>query len=479
VERDGSLYLSVLRSCSGWPSGVWIDPPQRSAPDGSNFQFQHWSHTFGYALATAAGDWRSAETVRIGHEFNNPLDARLVEAHEGDLPATASFVEVEPASVVMTVLKPFGNALARQAGGEADAGDAVVLRLYESSGLPADVTVRGLWPFAGAEQTDLLEESTRPAEVRDGEIRLALEPFEIATIRARLQGAPRSSDASEVLAPRIEPAQPVFADYWQHNKGSAPLGYQPVSVQIRPSRLEASGPFKVPITVASERTDAPVDGSVVIEVPPGWQTSPAEQRYRLAPGEYLAYATDVAPAADATAGRYFVSARIAEGEGSQEDVVAVDLRTGLDTPAADTESRSRTITLAVERALVTAGLETGRVANPEGDDDMPGEEVLAELLDRAVAVSPGQRASLRLSIRNCVAGQIRGEAQIISPYDTWGFIHPWTQGFAVEPGEQTVVEFSVAPPPGTPAGAWWALIKVMHFGRLLYTESIPVEVVPS
>ena len=30
VERGGNLYLSLLRSCSGWPSGVWINPPQRS-----------------------------------------------------------------------------------------------------------------------------------------------------------------------------------------------------------------------------------------------------------------------------------------------------------------------------------------------------------------------------------------------------------------------------------------------------------------
>jgi hypothetical protein len=157
----------------------------------------------------------------------------------------------------------------------------------------------------------------------------------------------------------------------------------------------------------------------------------------------------------------------------------VDLRTGLDSPAADTESRSRTLTLAVERALVTAGLETGRVATVEDHDGLQGEELEVDLLDRAIAVAPGQRASLRLSMRNCVAGQIRGEAQIISPYDTWGFVHPWTQGFTVEPGEQTVVQFSVAPPPGTPAGAWWALVKVMYFGRMLYTESVPLDVVPS
>ena len=61
VDTDGTLHASLMRSCTGWPSGVWMDPqPRRTAPDGSNFQLQHWTHTFDYALATGDGDWRSA-----------------------------------------------------------------------------------------------------------------------------------------------------------------------------------------------------------------------------------------------------------------------------------------------------------------------------------------------------------------------------------------------------------------------------------
>ncbi len=115
VEADGSLYLSIMRSCSGWPSGVWIDPPRRSTPDGANFQFQHWSHRFEYALVASAGDWREAGIVRLGHEYNNPLTTRVLEGHPGALPATAPLVVVEPASAVMTVLKPAGVAASRMA----------------------------------------------------------------------------------------------------------------------------------------------------------------------------------------------------------------------------------------------------------------------------------------------------------------------------------------------------------------------------
>ena len=49
VDTDGTLHTSLMRSCTGWPSGTWIDPPRRTAPDGSNFQLQHWTHTFDYA----------------------------------------------------------------------------------------------------------------------------------------------------------------------------------------------------------------------------------------------------------------------------------------------------------------------------------------------------------------------------------------------------------------------------------------------
>jgi alpha-mannosidase len=476
VERGGDLYLSLLRSCSGWPSGVWIDPPKRTAPDGSNFQFQHWSHSFEYALASAAGDWRAAQTVRIGHEYANPFIARVLEPHEGELPATASFLRVEPSSVVLTVLKPPGNARASQASDAGDLDDSVVLRLYESSGVPTEVTIRAHWPFGGAELTDLLEASPSPAEVRDGAIRLTLEPFQIATLRGRLEGVVRPSDAPAEIAPRVEPAQPVFADYWLHNKGAAPIGYQPVSVQIRPSRLDVDGAFKVPIVVASERTDAPVEGSVSIEVPPGWEAVPADRPCRLEPGAHVAFEADVTPAADAPAGRYFVAARIVDGGQSHEDVLAVDLRDGSAARTTDPTVRTTSLGLAIHRALLTSGLEGDGSTAADVDDAPLGDELLVEVLGRTISVAAGRRSSLSVSLRNCIAGEVHGEVQIISPYDTWDFIHPWSQGFSVGPGEDTIAEFDVAPPLGTTPGAWWALAKVMYFGRLQYTRAVEVRI---
>ena len=73
VDSDGTLHTSLMRSCTGWPSGTWIDPPRRTAPDGSNFQLQHWTHAFDYAVV--AGDGRLARRRHPARsaEYSQPL----------------------------------------------------------------------------------------------------------------------------------------------------------------------------------------------------------------------------------------------------------------------------------------------------------------------------------------------------------------------------------------------------------------------
>ena len=162
-------------------------------------------------------------------------------------------------------------------------------------------------------------------------VELPLEPYEIATVAATLAATPRTGSRAPrpELAPRGEPAQPVFSDYWLHNKGAAPMGYQPVTVQIRPSFLRGEGPFELPVVVASERTDGAAAGTVALVVPPGWEATPPERIYRLAPGAHLAFEPRSGRQPGAAAGRYFVAARIADEAGQDhEDVVTIDLRPG-------------------------------------------------------------------------------------------------------------------------------------------------------
>ena len=223
VDADGSLYLSLLRSCSGWPSGVWIDPPRRSVPDGSNFQFQHWSHTFEYALTSSAGDWRAGQTVRSGHEFNNPLIVRVPDPHQGELPATASLIRVEPSSVVLTAVKPAGNPLARMAGPDVDPANGLVLRLYESAGRATTARISCAWPIGDAAITNVAEEGHRSLTVVDGSVNVELEPFEIATVQIKPTIRPEAPTGAE-LGPGREAAQPRLRGLLAAQQGSGADG---------------------------------------------------------------------------------------------------------------------------------------------------------------------------------------------------------------------------------------------------------------
>jgi alpha-mannosidase len=484
VEPDGTMYLSLMRACSGWPSGVWIDPPRRTVPDGSNFQFQHWSHSFEYALVSSAGDWRRAEFVRAGHEYNTPLIARPVDAHTGDLPSALSFVEVAPASVVLTAMKPAGNAIAHMAEPPSARPDGVVLRLYEATGRSRAAEIRLFAPVEAAVLTNVLEEEEVGAVSISApdELRVELDPFAITTLRAQIGPIPTTdgdgmTPANRLwLAPRREVAQPVFADYWLHNKGPAPMGYQPVMAQIRPSRLRGAGPFTLPVSVASERTDAAVTGTLTFVGPSGWSVTPPERLYRLAPGAHLALEATLTPAPDTDEGTYFAAARITDALGQiHEDVATIDYRPGADRGEEpnDPAERSALIARAIERATHAAASWEQDLPAPR---DPPAGELTAELSTGSVTVLAGRRDALTVRLTNRVASEIRGEAQLISPHETWPFAGPWTRGFTVPPGETVPVRFTFAPTPETRTGRYWALVKIMYFGRIWYTEAIWLDV---
>ena len=57
---------------------------------------------------------------------------------------------------------------------------------------------------------------------------------------------------------------------------------------------------------------------------------------------------------------------------------------------------------------------------------------------------------------------------------------PWTQGFAAGPSGTATLAFAVtAPATAYPGQHWWALVKVMYFGRVRYSEPAAITVVGS
>jgi alpha-mannosidase len=440
VETDGTLHTALMRSCTGWPSGVWIDEPRRTAPDGSNFQLQHWTHVFDYALVSGGGDWRHADVPERSAEFSHPLLPVTASGPLSGLAAAGSLLQVEPARVVaLGALKAAGNPLARGSAQRVDTGH-VAIRLVETRGGDADVAVRSpLGTVSDLRAADLLE---RP---HGGRHLTTLHGHQIGTALARLD-LPRLLDAeSASLAPDAEIAQPLYARYWLHNRGPAPLGGLPAVAHLDPHQLTAAAGSEATLrlTLASDSTDAPLPGTVSLICPPGWSVSPASLPFTLPAGEHLEADVVVTTPAGVRPGVYPVRAQLAI--------------TDAGVPAAWRQ-------VVEDVALVSVG----------GADDSGLIYLAKEPAD--VVVRAGDSARLTATVGSDAGGDLSLEAHLISPWGTWEWIGPAALG-AVLPARGTVeVGFDVSPPAWVEPGQWWALIRVGCAGRLVYSPAVKVRV---
>jgi hypothetical protein len=456
VTPDGTLHLSLMRSCSAWPSGIWIDGDRRTAPDGSGFAWQHWSHTFEYALASGPGDWRAAGYSLAAEDYNHDL---LTVPGAGPGTGWADGLSVEPAAVTLGALKPRGNPLAAGRTGGLAGGDTVTVRLRETSGRP--VTARVRFPgVAAAWLTDLLEESDgAPLRVEDATVFVDLPAF--GTVTAALRAGSRGPAGSA----GAEPIEHVYARYWLHGKGPAPAGNLPVAVHLSPVRVALPIPGADPgeatsLTLTVGCGAEPASGTVELVAPDDLTvTGRSDLRYDLAPGGYAAWSLSVRVPPGTTPGRYFVAARIRDDLGQLvEDtaMVAVGERLWPDPALPAGEA------LEVMHADYAAGVAEAEVA----------------VLTPELRLAPGSEGELQVRVTSGLASELHGEAQLLSPFGSWEMLGPWTQGFSVAPGASTVLRFAMHVPMNERHAQWWALVKVMYYGRVRYTEAIPVVISP-
>ncbi|MGE2689425.1 NEW3 domain-containing protein [Mycolicibacterium pulveris] len=442
VESDGTLHMSLMRSCTGWPSGTWIDPPRRTAPDGSNFQLQHWTHTFDYALVCGDGDWRQTGLPARSAEFSHPLHAVTEKPHGASaLPVTGSLLEIEPAGrVQLGALKAAGNPLESGSSKPVHPSDGVAIRLVETCGATTDVTVQsGLRQVSGT-RVNLLEQ---PSDADQ----LSLHGYEIATVLARLN-LPRTLDADHaVLAPDTEAAQPLYARYWLHNRGPAALGGMPVVAHLHPQTIDAepNTPVALRLTAVSDCSDAVLHGKVRLRCPAGWTAEPAELSFMLPPGEHLDTEVTVTPPSTVAPGLYPVRAESAL-TGSHASMPPSWRQT-------------------VEDVCVVS------VAAP------PDDNLLRFVSEPSpVDVAAGDTARLTVTVGTDAHADIAIEAHLISPWGTWEWMGPPASGAELTARGTVELGFDVTPPAWLQPGEWWALIRVGGAGRLLYSPAVKVVV---
>ncbi|MER5882934.1 glycoside hydrolase family 38 C-terminal domain-containing protein [Streptomyces sp. NPDC001941] len=121
-------------------------------------------HRFTYALLPGAS---TSDAVREGLALNLPLRVR-----PGPGTGAAALLDTGHPGVTVESVK-----LADDRSGD------VVVRLYESCGDRASTALRPGFPVARAQVTDLLERPLREAEMTEGQLPLALRPFQILTLR--------------------------------------------------------------------------------------------------------------------------------------------------------------------------------------------------------------------------------------------------------------------------------------------------------
>jgi alpha-mannosidase len=170
---DGKLMLSLMRSArlisygfvGGYEPGVGSD---------SGLGIGR-KYTLEYALVPHTGDWRGALPWRAGLEFNNPLIARAVSPHKGELPARWGILDVSQDGVVTSALKPGNDGTA-------------VLRVYEAAGKPAQgVRVMFHTPIIQARNANLIEDASTELQIDHDGIVFDLRPFEIKTFKLTLK----------------------------------------------------------------------------------------------------------------------------------------------------------------------------------------------------------------------------------------------------------------------------------------------------
>ena len=159
--KGNVLRLSLLRSPE------WPDPHADEGP-----------HEFTYSLYPHSGGWREALTVRQGYELNYKLFSLQTEKHEGQLAAEHSFVQMYPDNLILTAMK------------KAEDGSGVVLRFYEWAGREGDARLALPAEVESASETDLMERTTGPLSVQNGEVTVHTRPYEIKTIKVQFTSTP-------------------------------------------------------------------------------------------------------------------------------------------------------------------------------------------------------------------------------------------------------------------------------------------------
>lgn len=204
ITENGTMAINLLRSCTGWPSGIWLDEPQRRPPDGSPFEAMHGSHTFEYALRLGRGDAARSQFAKSARRFTHRTIVDPQNSH------FTEWVSTSPDTCEVLAIKVPDAAPSRE--NTARTEESLIVRVWNSSPIHTDAKITLPFEIASATRCDHTELAPSAGALRVNEqvVSVMLAPCEIATIRIGL----KQSLNIEALPPSRIPSAP-----WLENLG--------------------------------------------------------------------------------------------------------------------------------------------------------------------------------------------------------------------------------------------------------------------
>ncbi len=164
--HDGVMRLSLLRSPK------WPDPVADMG-----------KHVIEYSLYPHQDNWKKAETMRKGYEYNYPLIAKRVESHSGKLPRTHSFVVVEPKNVILNSIKCAEPKVTFSPDRSDQTNRVLILRLFEFFGENTHASVQLPFTVRRAVRSNIMEEEFEELTVDKNVVEFEVPANRIMTIK--------------------------------------------------------------------------------------------------------------------------------------------------------------------------------------------------------------------------------------------------------------------------------------------------------
>ncbi len=315
LEPDGTLVTALMHTTP-------CPKPQTTWP----FDFaEQKSHIFRYRLLPHRGDWRHAEIPRRAMEYNHEPMTLAVMPHEGTLPASSSFLSVEPNNILISGIKPAGYPEAEYASPKSKS--SIIVRLYETHGEESNVWLESSKPVKSVKAVRIDEQPlAKKREVFREEqfIRTIAHANEILTLNIDL---PVERKKKETVEPDDAKTQ-IYAParYWRHNLGAAPLGFLPVTLSIRGGiknhyPQDQATVHPVELVIVNNSPTETFNGEVEILTPPYWRPLPSRVPYRLEGGSYQVIPLQILREDSTQDG--FIKVRTTQGQLLIEDILNI------------------------------------------------------------------------------------------------------------------------------------------------------------